>query len=272
MAPTPSGPKVWRWGRWVPQSTSSPPAADIAGLRFFEFNMCGSVCNKGDVGGVVDAIRDSVLSFQPDIVLLNEACLAQVDRLWEVLNGRGYSTTACFGASTGRSDCPGVEGERWFGNAVLSRGVGIGAPEMLALPNRPNLAEQRSIISMAAELRGVPALVSATHLTPRSKDETYNRLQITELARIQNERAEGGNIVVFGGDFNATPDQVREIYAPTGRFAEVDSADNEPTFKTYKIDYIFLGVPRFANLTGDATSSSWSDHRPLRGSATLKAG
>lgn len=270
MAPTPSGPKVWRWGRWVSEPPSSPPASNVSGVKFFEFNMCGSVCNKGDVIGVVDALRDSILSYRPDVVLLNEACLGQVDRLYDQLVLNGYQMNGSFGATTGVSACPGAEGERWFGNAVLTRGAGIGAPEMIALPNRPTLAEQRSIISMAAGLRGVRALVSATHLTPRAKDEEYNRLQITEVARIHNERAFLGNVVVLGGDFNAIPDQLHEIYPPAGRFQEIDHPENEATYSTRKIDYIFLNVEKFSGLWGDATSSRWSDHRPLKGSATLR--
>lgn len=270
MAGTPSGSRVWRWGIWVAGLPADPPSSDVTGLRFLQFNMCGSACNKGDVFGVVNALRDTILDFRPDIVLLNEACLGQVDRLWDQLTWYGIDTTACFGATTGRSRCPGGEGERWYGNAILTQGAGIGAPEMLALPNRPRLAEQRSILSMAADLRGVPALVSATHLAPRTKDPEYNRLQITELVRIQNERASKGAPVVFGGDFNATPDQLTEIGGPGGRFQDVDHAHNEPTFKREKIDYIFLGTERFASLSGDVTGSSFSDHRPLKGSATLK--
>jgi len=234
--------------------------------------MCGSACNQGNLIGVVNAIRDSILSYRPDVVLLNEACLGQADRLVDQLALRGYEMNACFGATSRVSRCTTVSGERWYGNAVLSRGPGIGAPEKIPLPNRPGLAEQRSIISMAAEIRGVRALVSATHLTPRSKDEQYNRLQVAELASIQNRRALEGNVVVFGGDLNAAPAHVREAYQPAGRFREVDYPRNRATYSIHKIDFIFLNVESFFGLSGKVTRSRWSDHRPLRGTATLRAG
>ncbi len=271
MAPIPSGTRVWRWGRWVSHPSSAPPANDVSGLRFLEFNMCGSACNKGDVIGVVNELGESIVEYRPDVVLLNEACLGQADRLWDQLNLKGYRMSACFGATTGTSRCPGADGERWYGNAVFTRGAGIGAPEMLALPNRPAAAEQRSIISMAADLQGVRALVSATHLAPRRKDQEYNRLQITEVSRIHNARAALGNVVAFGGDFNATPDQLQEIYVPGGRFQEIDHADNEATYSRRKIDFIFLNVEKFSGLAGETTTSKFSDHRHLKGQATLRA-
>ncbi|HEX2149450.1 MAG TPA: endonuclease/exonuclease/phosphatase family protein [Actinomycetota bacterium] len=233
--------------------------------------MCGSACNKGSTGRVVTALRDSILDFAPDITLLNEACLAQVDAVWDQLDEEGFTTSACFGATAGRSLCPGPEGERWYGNAVLSRGVGIGQPEAVKLPNRPRLAEQRAIISMAADLKGVPAMVSSAHLAPREKDEVFNRRQITELARIHNDRAAAGNVVIFGGDFNATPGQVKEITGPGGRFRDVDHADLSPTFSRRKIDYVLLDSAHFFGLTASVTRSPVSDHRLLKGRARLSA-
>lgn len=241
-------------------------------MRLLQFNMCGSSCNKGSTGKLVTALRDWILDFQSDICLLNEACLAQVDQLWEQLDQAGYSYSGCFGATAGRSKCPGPEGERWYGNAILSRGVGIGEPEAIALPNKPHLYEQRAILSATVDLRGVPAIVSATHLTPRAKDEEFNRRQMTAVAEIQNARAGAGNVVVFGGDFNVTPDLVKEIIGPVGRFAEVDQAGLSPTLNRRKIDYIFLDNAHFSRLSGRVTNSAVSDHRLLRGWATLEAG
>ncbi len=231
--------------------------------------MCGSACNQGDTGPVVDLLRDSILDFKPDVCLLNEACLAQVDRLWDRLDLSGFTTSGCFGATAGRSLCPGREGERWYGNAVLSRGVGIGEPEAIKLPNRPRLAEQRGAISMTCDLRGTPALVASAHLSPRSKDTEFNLRQISELARVQNERAAAGNVVIFGGDFNATPDQLGEITGADGQFIEVDRAHHTATFSRHKIDYILLDRAHFSQLSASVTGSEVSDHRLLKGRATL---
>lgn len=249
-----------------------PPLEASPEVRLLQFNMCGSSCNKGSTGKLVTALRDSILDFQPDICLLNEACLAQVDRLWEQLDQAGYSYSACFGATAGRSKCPGPEGERWYGNAILSRGVGIGEPEEIALPNKPHLYEQRALISMTADLRGVPAIVSSTHLTPRTRDEEFNQRQMAAVAEIQKARADAGNVVVFGGDFNVTPDLIKGIVGPEGRFGEVDQADLAPTLNRRKIDHIFLDKAHFSRLSARVTKSAVSDHRLMRGWATLEAG
>ncbi|MEX0790213.1 MAG: endonuclease/exonuclease/phosphatase family protein, partial [Actinomycetota bacterium] len=238
-------------------------------VKLLQFNMCGSACNKGDTRTVVDSLRDTILDFEPDICLLNEACRAQVDRLWDRLDLSGFTTSGCFGATAGRSECPGREGERWYGNAVLSRGVGIGKPEAIVLPNKPRLAEQRGAILMACDLRGTPAVVASAHLAPRGKDEEFNRRQISELARIQNERAAAGNVVIFGGDFNATPDQLKEITGEGGRFLDVDHTGHAATFSKHKIDYILLDTGHFSRLSASVTKSGVSDHRLLKGRATL---
>lgn len=269
MAPTPSGPRVWRWGNWVTSPLLEPPLQASPEVRLLQFNMCGSACNKGSTGKLVTALRDSLLDFRPDICLLNEACLAQVDRLWEQLDVAGYSYSACFGATSGRSHCPGPEGERWYGNAILSRGVGIGEPEGIPLPNKPRLHEQRAVISMTADLRGAPAIVSATHLTVRSRDDEFHRRQLAAVTEIQNARADAGNVVIFGGDLNATPGLLKEITGPEGRFRDVDHADLSPTLNRRKIDYIFLDKTHFSRLSGRVTNSAVSDHRLLRGHATL---
>jgi endonuclease/exonuclease/phosphatase family metal-dependent hydrolase len=269
MAPDERGTGVWRWGHWVTSPLLEPPLRANPEIRLIQYNMCGSACNEGDTGPVVDAIRDSILNFRPDVCLLNEACLAQVDRLWDRLDLAGFTTSGCFGATTGRSKCPGKEGQRWYGNAVLSRGVGIGEPERLALPNRPHLAEQRAAISMVADLRGTPAMLSAAHLAPREKDTEFNRRQITMLAEVQNAKAAAGNVVIFGGDFNATPGQLKEITGPKGMFRDVGHANSAPTFARRKIDYILLDTTHFSRLSATVTKSAVSDHRLLKGRATL---
>lgn len=269
MAATECGAGVWRWGNWVLSPILEPPLRADPQVRVLQYNMCGSACNKGDTGPVVDAIRDSILDFRPDICLLNETCLAQVDRLWDRLDLAGFTTSGCFGSTTGRSHCPGTEAKRWYGNAVLSRGVGIGEPERVVLPNRPHLAEQRAAISMVADLRGTPAMLSAAHLAPREKDNEFNRRQITALAEVQNAKAAAGNVVIFGGDFNATPGQLKEIMGPKGMFRDVDQGGPKPTFARRKIDYILLDTAHFSRLSASVTKSAVSDHRLLKGLATL---
>jgi endonuclease/exonuclease/phosphatase family metal-dependent hydrolase len=270
MGPTPSGTRVWRWGRWESSPSSFPPVGEPPELKFLEFNMYGSFGNKGDIIGVVNAVRDTVLKDRPDIMMFNEVCLGQADRLWSELDRRGFETSACYGATTGKSNCTGAQGAQWYGNAVYCRATGIGEPEMIPLPNPPKKAEQRAMISMVADVCGVEVSVSAVHLVPRGSNEYYNRLQITEVIRLQTERAAAGGAVVFGGDLNARPEELRQLGLPGSLFQDVDHARNAPTFGRKKIDYIFLDRRYFSNLSGVVTRSKFSDHRPLKGRATLR--
>lgn len=231
--------------------------------------MCGSACNEGDVGSLVDVLRDSILDFEPDVCLLNEACLAQIDRLWDRLDLSGFTTSACFGATSGHSRCPGRPAERWYGNAVMSRGVGIGRPETIQLPNPPRVKEQRGAVSMTAALRGVEATISSAHLVPGGRYTEFNRRQLAELARIQADRAATGKVVIFGGDFNATPDCLERFTGPEGAFVDVDHERPAATCGRRKIDYILVDAAHFCGLSASTVKTSVSDHRLLRGRATL---
>lgn len=272
MAPTRSGDRVWRWGSWLPSEPDAAADGLPAEVRFLEFNMYGSFGNMGDIVGVVNAVRDTVLKDRPHVMLFNEVCLGQANRLWDELTRRGLETSAAFGATTGRSNCTGAEGEQWYGNAVFVRGPGIGGPTLTVLPNPARASEQRAVITVKALLRGLPVWVSATHLATRDRQPVYNRRQTLELLRIQEELASTGAAVVFGGDMNARPGELRELGLPGERFLEVDQDDNAHSFPRKKIDYIFLDRRHFSDPSGWVTRSKFSDHRPLKGTATLVAG
>lgn len=269
MAPTPIGDRVWRWGTWVADPPEETAIGGKAHISLLQFNVCGSHCNKGGVE-VVDAMIRSIQRRPADVVILNELCLAQADDLWTKLKSRGLAVSGCFGASTGISRCPGEPNEGWYGNAVFSAGVGIGAPELHPLPTRPEAHEQRNATSMRSSLQGRDFHLSSVHLSPRSSKDDYNRRQIAEVARLHNARVKAGEVVVLGGDFNVTADHLRSIYEPAGMFREVDYPLNSATYKNRKIDYIFLSRPHFEGLSGKVTQSKFSDHRPLLGEATLR--
>jgi endonuclease/exonuclease/phosphatase family metal-dependent hydrolase len=75
--------------------------------------------------------------------------------------------------------------------------------------------------------------------------------------------------VIFGGDFNATPGQLKEILGPKGLFRDVAQANPAPTFARRKIDYILLDTSHFSRLSSSVTKSAVSDHRLLKGKAVL---
>lgn len=230
--------------------------------------MCGSARHRGDVGKVVDAISEMVLRHRPEVVLLNEACLGQIDRLWWELEKAGMPMSGAFAATSGKSRCRGESGSRWYGNAVLCAGCGIGAPEVTGLPNRSGASEQRAAVGMEADLGGRRVSATSVHLVPRNRDEELNRKQITELARVFNARAASGEAVILGGDFNAGPNRLDELTG-RGRFCDVDHNAKVPTHRSGKIDYILLNRERFSDLSADPVRSRVSDHDPLLGRGTL---
>lgn len=234
-----------------------------------QLNMCGSARHKGDAGMLVEAIAELVLGHRPGVVLLNEACLGQIDRLWWELEHAGAAMSGAFGATSAKSNCKGRPGRRWYGNAVLCAGPGIGEPQVSALPNRSGASEERAAIGMQANLDGRHVWAHALHLVPRNREEEINRRQITELAKIFNARAASGEAVILGGDFNAPPDRLQEL-STHGRFQDIDYSGNRPTYRNEKIDYIFLSRERFSDLSGRPIRSSVSDHAPLLGGATLR--
>lgn len=259
---------MWRWGRWVDE----PPAPQGPGdrrIRLLQLNFCGSNCNHGSVGAAVDALLQAILLQSPHLVLLNELCLAQAGRLSTLLDQAGMPMSGAFGITTGHSRCPGEAGRRWYGNAVFSGGAGIGAPDVIALPNRRRAREVRSAVSMVTGLHGVPVTVSSAHLVPRSHDPEFNGLQLAALVEAHGRLPES-SAVVFGGDFNATPDQVAVVPPSGGRFREVDHAAGSPTYQGRKLDFIFLSRTRFEGLSAHTEQSRYSDHRQLWAEAMLK--
>lgn len=218
----------------------------------------------------MDALRDSILTQGPHMVLLNEVCLWQADRLTVLLENAGVSMSGALGATTGRSRCSGDPGEQWFGNAVFVSGQAIGGPELIQLPNSSGAGEVRSAVSLVAGFHGVPISVSSAHLIPQSYDPAMSDRQIQALAGFHNQLAESGRAVVFGGDFNMTPEQLTGVLPPAGHFQEVDFPRNRRTYKARKIDFIFMTTERFYALSGETKRSSYSDHRQLWGEAMLR--
>lgn len=274
--------RLWRWGAWH-EGAGQPVGIelDAAGdgyaasreVRFLQFNICGSACNGGEVERLCAAVRDVVVLAEPDVATLNEVCLAQADRLWSRLEQAGFGGgSAAFAATAGVSRCPGPPGERWYGNALLSRRPGIGAPWIGSLPNRPRSPEQRSVLSMRTRLGSTPVLASVTHLVQRRSPELNDR-QIAEVFSIHRAAADAGQVVLFGGDLNATPEQVGRVVGEGAGFVDLAVANPAPTLKGRKIDYFYLDARHFRACTAKVERlTRRSDHRCLYGRATLGAG
>ena len=74
-------------------TTGAGPATASGPARVMQFNICGAICNHGTVAkagagnDVVEDVQRRVVGFKPGIVLLNEVCVGQFNRLRSLLGG-----------------------------------------------------------------------------------------------------------------------------------------------------------------------------------------
>lgn len=257
-------------------ATEKPTSAEQA-HPYLQFNVCGNICYDGKPEAA-DHLRDSIRDWRPVIVMLNEICRTQADRLSELLLGSDHPMEHRFVATTVTPKCQGE-----FGNAVFTRGPIIGDAEIFELPNA-DVSERRKMICVGTALEpGATVLACSVHIVyPSDRDNGVNhKPQIDRVAEIVNERARSGTAVVLGGDFNEKPDRSENGRSTTllrpitdeavgGMFDEVDRADNERTLGGSKVDHIFFSTNRFCCFDGQPTDPVVSDHRLLRGTATLR--
>ena len=259
-------------------------AADAsASYRFFQFNMCGQVsggeCNGGSTEPVATAVKRSIVDLQPHAVSLNEACKAQYDKIRTLLE---QDNTTADGDGTWKlaggewrqtnfsNDCPNSD----FGNAILTRNA-ITETDSISLAESG--AETRKLVCGLTEIASRATRACSVHI---DTDPTIAGTQIRQVRDKVNYYIENGKAVVLMGDFNVEPPDYQldplyhsQIFADEfgfGRFKEVDQGDpacrcGESTSGTHKYDYIFLSGGHWKIVDGDATSSNYSDHDPLRG-------
>lgn len=276
--------------------TEATASADTT-LRFWHFNMCGAKiagCNGGANQPMSNAIKSSIENYKPHAVSLNEACESQWGTTYWDLNAAGvwsmhsrfvptrYLTEPDERERGLRCNVYGGANRRAFGNALFSRQTILLEPSQVPLP-RANTTETRKLWCMVVDLYR-DTVYCTVHITP---DDADKRAQIKRVASTVNQWVDDGIPVVLMGDFNVRPNDNRldPIYDSAlgghadGRFEEVDEYHNSSTRcrcgeatqhgTDRKIDYIFVSARDFYDVDGDATSSSYSDHDPLRGSATL---
>lgn len=249
---------------------SPEPAAAAEPVRVLTYNFCGAICNKGVVtrpgndNDVVEDVRNRILATRPHLVMLQEACAGQVDRIKDLLKSSGWSMDGVFRPQRQDGRCKGAS--RGFGDAVLTAGR-VGAREVLDLPDLGG--ENRAILCLDTDAHG-PVLACSLHLvTGRSgAGRIEHTRQLAASARVLNAKA-AGRAVIIGGDFNAPPGQMGSLIDPGkgGRFFDVDPR-LAATHGRKKIDYVLFSRAHFSNPSGGPVGSRWSDHKLLPGSAT----
>lgn len=260
------------------------------------------VCDADEVG---DDVLRSIVELQPTVVTLNEVCRWQFDELLSDLGLGAWPMSGQFaatrefveGSKSTNALCLGAPGDdprsRDFGSAVLVHGMAEADPSSpYVLERRPHPkgaahTETRSMVCMIVDLGDVRVRACSLHLATAVKEKdkkqarecgkglVKTREQIYAVAELANGWVARGDAVVIGGDFNARPCDLDALMQPGDALAEFlerfDDVDPtaEPTHDEGKIDYIFLSVANFFDITGEATRSRHSDHRPLRGSAKV---
>lgn len=277
--------------------TAATASAD-SNMRFWQFNLCGarieSPCNYGREQPVADAMKSSIENFKPDAVSLNEACESQfAHTIWNLnaggiwsMHGRFHVGRFLLEEDKPKFTCNVYDGSRRFGLAFFSRQRILMEPTAHVLPE-PDPATGNNILYCGVVELYRPSIYCSVHI---SGNEANKGAQIQRVSEIVNPWVDDGIPVVLMGDFNVEPRDYRlnpiyhSVFGPSttgthpyGRFEEVDQYHGgtgrcrcgEPTFGPKKLDYIFVSARDFYGQDGDATSSSLSDHTPLRGWAVL---
>jgi endonuclease/exonuclease/phosphatase family metal-dependent hydrolase len=234
-----------------------------------DYNFCGAICNKGVVNrpgnnnDVVEDIRNRVVAFRPHLVMLQEACQGQFDRVRSLLKGSAWPMDGVFRAQRQDGRCQG--GSRGFGDAVLTAGH-VGSREVLDLPDLG--PENRAVLCLNTDAKGA-VLACTLHLVtgkggPGQKEHSQ---QLATAARMLNGRA-GSRAVVAGGDFNATPGRMGALIdgGKGGRFFDIDP--QKAATRGQKIDYVLFSRSHFSNPSGGPVGSKYSDHKVLQGWAS----
>jgi endonuclease/exonuclease/phosphatase family metal-dependent hydrolase len=246
-----------------------PASADTtSGLTFLQFNMCGNAC--GTRFAVVGDLEREILGHpaQPDVVTLDEICRGQYDKLVADLHYGGHFEPTVRDRCWDGSD---------YGVAILVRTAEVGYVGSWPLPS-PAGGEPRTLACVRTTVRSRPLVGCVTHL---DTDPANTPSQVAAVAA--RTTAFTGDLVVVGGDFNASPDSAA-MDPMYGAFDEVEPGrggeftggcsaprcGSRPGYRhpIRKIDYIFLSRGGFADRTARTIDAPHSDHTPLRATAT----
>ncbi len=247
-------------------------------IRLLQFNLCGHSCSQDDAAKV-GAIVDSLASFHPVAVSLNEVCGRQLGELLDGIAERGWAMSSRF-MVTKRAGCGGGVD---YGIAVLTRATIVDADPVTYAAQTRGTTELRGLLCVTGDLGRRPTRICTTHIVAGDEDPTGD-LGREQVASAASHVGAYGVPVVLMGDFNLRPTDrgMSAMYTRSHRgggygiFDEVDQgSDNcrcgEATHDSgAKYDYIFLTARDFAVAGGVATGSRFSDHDLLRGWVTRR--
>ncbi len=252
-------------------------ATASARVSAMTLNICGVVCNKGEVTRVASFVANKTITNKLSVAFIQELCYSQFRRIKTLVEAKGYSTVYTSTTKSGQCD---NHDDRWgtgFGMAILVKGRSWGRV-VVPLPVTRG-AEKRSLLGVNATIGGRSTFVASVHNSPTAKAGLD--AQLKAVATFLNAKA--SKPVIAGGDFNAMPDNrgMGAFYSAkaggSGLFTELDelhhgeaARSGEATFDAgRKIDYLFVSSAHFKGPHADSAGTSISDHSVYQGTARV---
>jgi endonuclease/exonuclease/phosphatase family metal-dependent hydrolase len=249
----PSGPSGALFGRPLPVDA----VKDVVPNRVMTWNICNP-CDKSNVDRAAE-----IATYAPQVVGLQEACVRDVERIRDHLEGlyglvyhvEYGMVLRNWGRCGGAPWSPGACGQAILSAAPMTDRVNVEYPD--------GGSEDRGYMAVTTMVGGRPVRVFNTHLAQRRQEAVradQTRVLATEVAR--HDRA------IVLGDFNAVPDapELARIWAlatDTAPQCHPSSGGTcEPTTDWYsKFDYVFLrGI---TPLKHRVQPTPYSDHHLL---------
>jgi endonuclease/exonuclease/phosphatase family metal-dependent hydrolase len=281
--------------------TPARAAASSARVQVWDFNACDQFGRGNAACDVTPTQRASAIAqsitaapWTPNVVTVQEMCRSTFDM---VVGALPPTWVSHFHSTFTTTDARCQSVDHTWGLAVLARSDTLDEPTAHVLGVEPS-GERRTLLCIDVRVT-VPLRTCTTHLTASSQAAAAS--QATSAARLVDGWVAADHTVVLGGDFNLDVRQcgnaavgnglrpwydgrfgagITRCYQGAGPMSEVDryrpggdGIHDEATYAAAKLDYVF-GDRRHVDprQDGDATSSSVSDHDPLRGTMTARDG
>ncbi|MGW0390822.1 FG-GAP-like repeat-containing protein [Streptomyces sp. NPDC003042] len=290
-------------GQGVAAADTDPVAPPV---RTISYNVCGAFvdCQSTmDPATWADGLKGHITGWDTDVVMLQEACKGQYDRLRAVLPG--YAGVWASTQKAAPEPAPGSPPKcaKWgddtsFGQALLIKGPQSEVVGMSAVVSPQGMeGEKRSVVCARTLVDGRTVLACGAHLR---QDKDAKNDTPAMLAKI--EEWSGGLPVILGGDFNARPyySHMDEVYAGlpgTLSLVEADSTDRnhfseaclasgatecrsgqrthwDPVTSAYggKVDYTFFSRQDFGDVQSHVVETGYTkmkDHKMVLSAASI---
>ncbi|GIF43952.1 FG-GAP-like repeat-containing protein [Actinoplanes xinjiangensis] len=248
-------------------------------VRVLTYNVCGaSTCQyTGDADVWTKELATATTgTWEADVLMLQEACAGQFDRLTAELEARHpgefkgvFYTTDTSARNTTINKCV----SQWGGKAEFGLATFVRSPAASRLVYQVAVQEGLSsvpaVMCTRSPIDGRMTLVCNTHLAQGVYNGTVMDNGISQVMP-QIAVWAAGLPVIFGGDFNAQPTYpaIRALRADLalGPWIEADEVDGQPTAGTKKFDHIFVPAKDFGSVQATVDETlALSDHRMLVG-------